>query len=303
MKFTASTISDQKRLVRGEQWLFVRRILRARDECHSAKWRVLILAGGAPSGEINAIRELMPRAHIVAIDKDTKCLEAAIDAGADNVIECDLYACERLQHNHSWTHVLPKQLRDIEPFDAIHLDFCGQVGSEMKRSTGLIFQKLMTTRGCMALTFSYGRDVVEMFMESGRSYSFAPTYPRVDPITIALPDDIPDSVAGRLIYMGNVRHIRSVMMYRGAAMPMVSVVYHKYANAYRHGISTVKVEPGDFELAVSYPDAVSLYDCPEDRIKSFRREFAAIKAVLTRQRQPKIPNNLIEVSEAGVIKL
>lgn len=302
MKFTAKTVTDQKRLVRGEQWLFVRRLLRARDERHSMNWRVLILAGGAPHGEIAAIRELMPKAHIVAVDRDRQCLEAAIDAGADDVIECDLYAYEREVkgngHYPSSVFVLPQPLRHVAPFDAIHLDFCGLVCDQMKRATRLVVQYLLINRGCLIQTFSYGRDVVEMFLDAGRTYSFAGQHPNTDTVTISLPDEIPDTVAGRLLYLGQVRYLRSVMLYRGPAAPMVSALYQKYANAYRNTMSVVKVEPGDFELAVTYPDAVNLYDCPESRIKSFRQKFAAIKAVMNRSKAD--PKNLIEMSEQQV---
>src|SRR5687767_16040219 len=90
LKFAATHITDQKRLVRGEQYLLARTILRARDGVHHKKWRILMVAGGSPSGEVTAIRELMPKAFIVAVDNNPQCLAAAIDAGVDDVAQCDL---------------------------------------------------------------------------------------------------------------------------------------------------------------------------------------------------------------------
>src|ERR1700757_3362033 len=85
----SEAISDQKRLVRGEHWLRARHFLRARDDVHHAAWRLMIIAGPAPDEEITCIRELMPKAHILAVDIHEANLMAAIDAGADDTIRCD----------------------------------------------------------------------------------------------------------------------------------------------------------------------------------------------------------------------
>lgn len=53
-------------------------------------------------------------------------------------------------------------------------------------------------------------------------------------------------------------------------------------------VSVLDVGPGDYELAVVYPESMSLYDCPADRIHGLRREFAAIKASITRRKQQKV---------------
>src|ERR1700761_4855930 len=79
----AESISDQKRIVRAEQWTLARQILRARDATHHPKWRFLTIAGPIPAEEIDCIRNLMPKAHITAIDIDAKNVAAAKTAGAD----------------------------------------------------------------------------------------------------------------------------------------------------------------------------------------------------------------------------
>src|SRR4051812_22114148 len=89
-RFSEATISDQKRLARGEQLLVARSCLRFRDEAHNRKWRVMVLAGASPAGEIAAIREVLPTAHITAVDKDHSCVRAAKDAGADETLQVDL---------------------------------------------------------------------------------------------------------------------------------------------------------------------------------------------------------------------
>src|SRR4051812_6757393 len=122
MKFSEDTVSDQKRLARGEHLLAARGHLRVRDHVHHARWRVMILAGGNPAGEVTAIRELMPKAHITAVDKDPLCLEAAITAGVDEVIQCDLTDYSRL--GRSVTSAPCEALTRLPRFDIVNLDLC-----------------------------------------------------------------------------------------------------------------------------------------------------------------------------------
>ena len=84
--FKEDTITDQKRLVRGEQLLRARRSLRVRAQKHHYRWRVMMLPGSKPQEEIDAIRNLMPMAHITAVDKDDAALGRAIDAGVDDIM-------------------------------------------------------------------------------------------------------------------------------------------------------------------------------------------------------------------------
>jgi hypothetical protein len=284
MKFDHSKITDQKRFVRAEHWLYARTRLRARDECHSAKWRILTLAGGSPRGEMTAIRELMPKAYVVAVDTDPRCLEAAINAGADDVIECDVLAYEHERSKEQFgssRYLVPSSLRNLAKFDAINLDLCGSVTADVKRCLGLYLRQLVTARGIVMLTFSYGRDVAEMYQVLGRQWSVQTSQTRDDDELFELPAAVPDSAAGRIMYLGNQRHLRSIMVYRGAEMPMCSALYQS-GQAICQSISFTKVGPGDFEIAAVYPNSAKLYDCPQERIDSLRRKFAAIKAAFTR---------------------
>lgn len=303
LRFSGKRISDQKRLVRGEQLLKARTVLRVRDEVHHRKWRILIMAGGAPKGEVAAIRELMPKAHILAVDNDPSCLDAAIEAGVDDVVQCDLTDWTPLnialtsgggwQPEHHYTASYKRAAAPIArhaPFDLVCLDLCAGV-NKTTRYMFHAYRQLLTPAGVMLLTFSYGRDVTELFMQtltdfrqlSKNGQTESQEERRVRILSQVQKLGIPDLLAGRLFYLFSpteLERVGSIMVYRGNEMPMCSVFYA--AGRPYDGMSFVQVEPGDFELAVAYPDAASLYDCPQERIETLRRKFAAIKASITR---------------------
>lgn len=289
-EFDYSKISDQKRLVRGEQLLLARTLLRARDNAHHKRWRVLMMPGGSPQGEVAAIRELMPKSIITAIDINSVCLEAAIDAGVEEVIQCDLMDIESPTGRGSGGRATaPREIRDRK-FDLIDLDFCCGVNGISKGSMNA-YQKLLTVQGVLIVTFSYGREVIEYFMEIVRQWRSVNQYnsARNEAIEKMKQSGIPDGLAGRLCMIFNspqIQGIRSIMAYQGNQMPMCSVVCQM--NSKDGLIPYVKVSPGDFELAVTYPDAANLYDCPKDRIESLRRSFTAIKASITRKQQQAV---------------
>jgi len=268
LKFAAMHISDQKRLVRGEHLLLARTKLRARDCVHHAPWRVMILAGGAPEGEVKAIRELMPKAHITAVDTDERCLSAAIDAGVDEVIQCDL-----AQFTKNGTGGLrPAQaLLDKAKFDVVVMDLC-TVPNLLTRKLFKVYRGMVAKEGVYIFNFAYGRDVIEAIEAT-----------RVQKHLMELTDQgCSERLVKRIAFLAesNFFSIESVVAYKGHEMPMCSLfVSRRYWDT---PISFVSVEPGDFELAVVYPDAASLYDCPKDRIDSLRRRFAALKAAHTR---------------------
>jgi hypothetical protein len=280
MQFTESKTSDQKRLARGEQWLLARSCLRERDMVHNRNWRVLILSGMNPSGEINCIRELMPKSEIVAVDTDEQCVEAARSAGADICLNADLGESTKSRVGpYNMLYERPNNLLDsIGKFDAIHLDFCAGATEETKR-TVRINSLLLSGRGVMIVTFSYGRDVVEVFQSRP---------PRTNQLAIDKLNGIGinKTIVNRIAFAvgGIASDAISVVLYKGNEMPMCSVLCQKGT---RRNISFVKVEPGDFELAVTCPDPSKMYDCPSDRIESLRRSAAAIKASITRRERSK----------------
>lgn len=272
VKFNGKQITDQKRLVRGEHLLFARTRLQARDCVHHRRWRVLMLAGGSPAGEIKAIRELMPLAHITAVDKDGNCLDAAIDAGVDEIVECDLV---------QW-----KSLPFSEKFDLVDLDLCSNINLDT-RTIARHAPRLVGNKGVLMFTFSYGRDVLPAIndawsWEASRYFDSLITDER----------QCPEGIARRVAFLfsrARWESLRSIAVYRGASMPMCSLLFQ--LNEYRVGkISFSKVEVGDFEIAAVYPNAANLYDCPQERIESLRRKFAAIKASYTRTEKSKQSN-------------
>jgi hypothetical protein len=303
LRFSGKRISDQKRLVRGEQLLKARTRLRARDETHHRRWRVLIMAGGAPAGEVAAIRELMPKAHILAVDNDQACLDAAIEAGVDDVVHCDLSDWTTSNTDPTAKRAAGPIARHA-PFDLMCLDLCGGV-NQTTRSIIRAYRPLLSGGGVLLLTFSYGRDVTELFLQTFKNFSRR----RIDGqewmqernvriLGRLRAVGIPDLLAGRLLYLfppSELERISSIMVYRGNEMPMCSVFYA--GRQPYDDLSFVQVEDGDFELAVAYPDAASLYDCPQERIEALRRKFAAIKASLTRKERTP-PSSLFDDAEA-----
>ena len=272
LKFDELTISDQKRFVRAEQLLYARSRLRARDRKHHAQWRVLILAGGSPAGEIVAIRELMPKAHITAVDMDPACLSAAIDAGVDEVIQCDL---TDYSFDGNRLYKPTAALRKVPKFDLVSLDLCAGANRITRRICRVYLDQLVNTNGVAILTFSYGRDVIEEIDDESIPY-------QLRHLSDYGASDRNLRRIGYLLTGMQLCRVRSVIIYRGNEMPMCSVLTS--AKGCFAPASYVQVELGDFELAVVYPDSASLYDCPQARIDSLRRRFAAIKAVLTRRK-------------------
>lgn len=293
MKFTEKTISDQKRLVRGEHLRFARSILRARDAVHHNKWRVFMMAGGAPGGEIAAIRSLMPKAYIVAGDKDPHCLEAAIECGVDDVVLGDVLVEGRMElktrraDGTPSTTVIPPEFIGREKYDLFDLDLCGHAGPDLMRMASVYMRQAVIGGGVFMLTFSYGRDVSELFMEvyrqTGRSWEFKRGYNDVE--KFALPDSVPDAVAARIMYLFSpsvLCWLRSIMVYRGPQSPMCSLLF-QVGRINRGQISSVIVEGVDFELAVARDDVSALYDVPQERIEALRRSLSARKAAATKR--------------------
>jgi len=232
------------------------------------------MAGGAPSGEIRAIQELMPKSHIVAVDRDATCLDAAIQAGVDDVVQCDVY--DWGPPLHKLNKFGPnKAISSLGKFDVISLDLCGSVTDQ---STELLkkYWQLLTFGGVMLFTFSYGRDVVEVF----RSVAVGEKI-----LEQAEASGVSDMVVRRVRFLCGASSklwggLSSVMVYRGQEMPMCSLLFANSSSD--EPCSWVRVESGDFELAVVYPESANLYDCPQERIEGLRRRFAALKAAITR---------------------
>lgn len=289
-RFDQGKISDAKRVARGEHWLAARTFLRKRDRVHHAPWRIVTLAGHSPSEEIECIRELMPKAVIYAVDVDPECCRLAKEAGADHVLCVNLLDWNN-HRGYRVKNVLPEPFLEIYPVDALNLDFCGGITGDME----LIVRRYahLCQSGVFLLTFSYGRDVTEVYAPG--SYR-----------------GIPDPVGGRVAQLDcwpTRMNLTSVIAYRGNEMPMCALMWVKHGRdpheigdsrskrerwseiiEQRPEPSFVKIGDDDLAPACVYPDAAKLYATPAERIAAFRRKFAALKAVATRQRQ-EVPHS------------
>lgn len=137
-RFTPDLVSDAKRVVRSEHWLFADSLLAARQ-----KPIVVIVPGQAAREEITSIRAVMPSAYIVAIDRDAEAVRAAEEAGADETHHADLSTIQTIAGDRK--------------FDAIRLDLCGQATPNMANLVSLARQTL-SSNGVMMACFSYSRD-------------------------------------------------------------------------------------------------------------------------------------------------
>lgn len=162
--FEKENISDQKRFVRGEQLLLARSVLRSRDKAHNKPWRVLMLPGRDPREEIDAIRELMPNAHITAVDRDDASLLSAIDFGANEVVCCNLEDFGVMDFGGRCVprKVPASEIAQLEKFDLLILDLCSNA-NETTQKIASVYRSMVASRGVMIFNFSYGRDVVEVF--------------------------------------------------------------------------------------------------------------------------------------------
>lgn len=281
MRFKADHITDQKRFVRGEHLLAARTLLRARDEVHNKAWRVLIVAGPAPHEEIGALRELMPKCHVTAVDIDPVCVEAAKAAGADDAFVADLRDPGRF-----WFY----DHKD-ERFDLMNLDLCSPAHDDTRRIFSLS-QKFLASSGVLMASFSYGRDVVEAQIGRVGRWQNGFGTNRREAIARLVRHNIPNTIIPRLcsaLTPGMLLHCASIMVYRGKETPMCATLTPKtwMGGVPRHGqndpgLSFVRVENTDIEYASVYPDTAPLYATPRERIEAWRRRFAALKAVHTR---------------------
>lgn len=274
--FTEKSITDSKRLVRGEQWLAIRGFLRARDKVHHAAWIVLIIAGPNPQEEIRCIRAIMPRARIVAVDRAAENVVRALAAGADYGECLDLYEMRESTGGYPRP---PSFFDQFGRFDAISLDLTGPANDILRKAINS-YWSLVSAQGVMIVTFSFGRDVVEMYHAlAARKYD---EFSNLAEKTIEACDEVPEQVVIRLYYIlrSMMKHLTSIFQYRGPAMPMISFVLWK--KTFIKQARYIKIDDLDFELAVT-ENWSDIYACPIERIIHIRRKFAAQKAVQTRQ--------------------
>jgi hypothetical protein len=299
--FTNDKITDQKRFARGEHWRCAHMLLQARDKVHHRKWNVMMLSGYAPDGEIQAIKSVMPKASILAVDKEPNAAQQAKLAGANHVICCDLERIVIETINATYATTAKKPCAEIQEFvssygkfDAMHLDFCG-VACEAMKDIIMTSQTALTTKGALIVTFAYGRDVWPMFREAynklrSRDGNGSERYNVALDHLIA--KGVPEPIVWRLSYLfgSKIASIQSVIQYMGAGTPMCSCVllnktFTKPPRA--EEISFVKAATEDWEHCVNLPDVEMLYASPEKLLKKVRASAAARKAAATRREKAK----------------
>lgn len=283
-----SAISDQKRLVRGLHWQRARYFMRARDAVHHATWKILMIAGPVPHEEIRCIKELMPRAHITAVDISEKNVLAAIDAGADDAYCIDVGALEMIQYQYSKTLTMPKPFNGIrgdDRFDIICLDLTGPANEWLKKIIHVYLINGLKAKGVMIFTFSYGRDVVEHLSEVWRKARSDERELLDHPISHLR--QIPEQLAARVYYVirSYSRFLDSCLQYRGSRMPMISCLLVKKSNVPSANFACI--EKTDYDLALQSEDLGNVFACPVERLVALRkqsaRSTAAKKAVATRK--------------------
>jgi hypothetical protein len=290
--FHQSDISNGKRLARGQHWLFARTHLRARDMVHNRRWKVLMMAGEAPAGEIRCIRELLPLAKIVAIDRHVTAVQAARAEGADEVyLVPDATALVKSQPGVASSKFIPACTNEIgSDFDVIHLDLCSPLGaatSQVVRAWERLLRK-----GMFILTFPYGRDVLEVFANTDD------TRPDDREQLKALrKQNCPKNIIDRLLFLFDrgLPNKCSILIYRGHKMPMCSIAFlpkFQFRGDWpgRGGCSFCALTATDAEDAFVEPiDWCKVYDTPLSVIQELRRRRSARKAANTsRERRQRL---------------
>ncbi len=208
-RFSPNLVRDAKRVVRGEHWLLVSRLLASRDVSRRRPI-VAVVPGQAAAEEIASVRAAMSGAYIVAIDRDPVAVQAARDAGADEVHEADLSEIVRIAGDRK--------------FDAVRLDLCTQATPELKSLIALS-RRTISPGALLMACFSYGRDVSEFYVATARG-GFLLDDPRRDA------DVLPEGIAGRVRYLGSkAASAVSILLYRGNAMPMCEVMWSQQRRA------------------------------------------------------------------------
>jgi hypothetical protein len=286
-----TSISDEKRLVRGKHYELARYALRARDAVHSACWKFLTIAGPSPNEEITCIRELFRDAIITSVDNEEANVLAAINAGTDDPLQCNLFNFQPVPKGALNQVDLrpPQQLDRI--FDVICLDLTGHA-SKALHDLIKIYWNVLSPRGVMIITFSYGRDVVEAYQYDWRcalakygqekTWSTAHTRGIEQLKELIIKHSLSESVAQRIYYALGIRceFLWSVLQYSGAAMPMVSCLLQKNGKFLTPRF--LKISEMDFLLAVTAENLGNIFACPQDRILELRRSLAGTKAATTR---------------------
>jgi hypothetical protein len=227
----------------------------------------------------------MPKAFIIAVDIDPQCCEAALAAGADEAICTDVFAWQKNSPPVSRSS-LPDAMQALGDLDAINLDLCGGITKNVEQA--VTRYSYICRKGALLLTFSYGRDVCEVY-EPGEYRG------------------IPEPIGGRVRLIAHRAmyqlNLTSVMVYKGHEMPMCSLMWSEWRGrdididtdkyndsdrkkkriAARPNPSFVKAGNDDLSVACVYPDVAKLYGLPDERVQAFRRHFAALKAVATRR--------------------
>lgn len=305
-KFSDDLTSDQKRLARAEHWGLARKLLRARDVAHHKPWRTMILAGMSPEWEMGCIRELMPKAHITAVDCDVEAVVIARSKGADEAVLCNLnHYVEAPTYNLHPQPALPPELSTLVQqsggFDAIHLDFCSGA-NELNRDAVRGTRFAMAPDGVMIVTFSYGRDVLEFFESRAHKMACLPQHSiQYEHWQRLAATKLAPTMCARIEYvLGEkfTKYAKSIIIYQGNQMPMCSVLCFaskekRTRNSGKPPISVLELEKNDLELAVCSPDLAKLYGLPEERIAAIRRSFAAKQAVHTAKIRKEMQTSLM----------
>jgi hypothetical protein len=302
-------LSDQKRLVRKLHYEHAMRALRARDHAFNKLWHFLTISGPCPAEEIGCIRGFFTQAHITSVDIEQDRVNAAIDAGADDVICCDLSNFQIIHSAHNVEYLPPPQIGTERKYDVICLDLQGHATVTLRDLIKVYWKKILAPRGVMMVTMSIGHDVVDAYnyewnraheeLKELRNKKYYSPHDNANERAIfqlerLYKDDIPEEILKRLHFALKERSefLSSVLHYTGNKIPMLSCALIKEPQGIYLSPRYEKVTKQDFALALATPfDPTKVFGCPQDQIAHARNTMAAYKAVATKRARTAAASN------------
>jgi hypothetical protein len=268
------SVSDSKRLVRYEYWRHVISLLRKRFPVGIL--RIMILAGPLPHEEINLLRSFDTQLHITAIDREPDLAQKAREAGADEVICCDIGDMDGNKF------ALSPELRG-KRFHAVWLDTSHLATNSFQKMVHVCQDQLLSLRGVYVVTIPVSKDYDIpkrlILPEWKRQLDRRTRAARYLNSTLIVTSNVEEAIAARVFYVltGLSLSLTYCVQYQGGygeSFPMMSCVMSEWSipesNRLPPRFKFHRIDKGDYMRAAV---TSKITDCPVERMLEMRREY------------------------------